>query len=193
MPPGRFDAGGENDGFAIHRHRTDADAVDRLDRVERSVDHAIGVLRGPGRTIASRSALETVAAERAAFWEPLAADQGRKAGTDIPTSTTEVGVSEDDLVAAIDALIGNVFSHTDEGVGYTIGVDIAADVAAVRIDDAGNGFASGDLLERGASATGSTGLGLDIARRTAELAGGRLDIDRSPLGGASVRLVFPIG
>jgi signal transduction histidine kinase len=40
--------------------------------------------------------------------------------------------------------------------------------------------------------TGSTGLGLDIARRSAEAAGDSLAIERSALGGARVRLLLPI-
>ncbi|WP_452124494.1 hypothetical protein [Fodinicola feengrottensis] len=32
---------------------------------------------------------------------------------------------------------------------------------------------------------------MDIARRTVESAGGRLEIGRSPAGGTRVRLVFP--
>ena len=43
-------------------------------------------------------------------------------------------------------------------------------------------------LRRGSSGAGSTGLGLDIARRVAESAGGDLNIERSALGGAQVQL-----
>lgn len=163
-----------------------------LDEIERSVDHAIGVLRGPGRTVASSSILEEVAADRAAFWEPLASDQGRRATATIPPSRTEVGVARDDLVAAVDALIGNVFGHTAEGVEYAVSVSLSDGCASVRVEDAGAGFPTPTLLERGASAGGSTGLGLDIARRTAELAGGGLEIAESTLGGAAVSMSFPV-
>ncbi|MZE78656.1 two-component sensor histidine kinase, partial [Streptomyces sp. SID5475] len=43
---------------------------------------------------------------------------------------------------------------------------------------------------RGASEGGSSGLGLDIAAKAAEAAGGRLVVDRSPWGGARVTMVF---
>lgn len=161
-----------------------------LDAIERNVDHAIGVLRGPGRAVAKNSVLEEVVRQRAAFWEPLATDQYREITVRIPATQTEIGISQDDLEAAIDALIGNVISHTDEGVGYSISVEVDADTASVRVDDAGQGFSDTGLLQRGASESGSTGLGLDIARRTAELVGGSLAIGDSPLGGASVALTF---
>jgi signal transduction histidine kinase len=44
-----------------------------------------------------------------------------------------------------------------------------------------------DAVERGSSGGGSTGLGLDIARRTAEASGGALQIGQSS-GGTSVTL-----
>ena len=64
-------------------------------------------------------------------------------------------------------------------------------VATVAIDDSGPGLPADITLERGVSTAGSTGLGLDIARRTAEAAGGRLTVGTSPLGGARVALELP--
>lgn len=162
-----------------------------LDEIERSVDHAIGVLRRPGRSVASSTNVEEVARSRAEFWEALATEQDRHAEAVIPRSTTAVGVATDDLTAAIDALIGNVFAHTAEGIGYRLTVETTPQTATVTIEDSGPGFAHRQLLPRGASAAGSTGLGLDIARRTAELAGGGMTIGRSELGGAAVTLELP--
>jgi signal transduction histidine kinase len=42
------------------------------------------------------------------------------------------------------------------------------------------------VVERGRSGAGSTGLGMDIARRTAQASGGALRLGRSPAGGAAV-------
>jgi signal transduction histidine kinase len=47
------------------------------------------------------------------------------------------------------------------------------------------------MLGRGAS-SGSTGLGLDIARRTAESAGGRLRLHQGTARGLEVELAFPL-
>ncbi|HEY0638680.1 MAG TPA: ATP-binding protein, partial [Pseudonocardiaceae bacterium] len=44
---------------------------------------------------------------------------------------------------------------------------------------------------RGSSGAGSTGLGLDIARRTAEQGGGHLRLGPSPAGGLAVTLTLP--
>jgi signal transduction histidine kinase len=65
--------------------------------------------------------------------------------------------------------------------------------AGLLVDDAGPGIADpAAAVRRGVSGAGSTGLGLDIVRRVAEAAGGRLAIDRGPLGGARIALLLPV-
>jgi signal transduction histidine kinase len=58
----------------------------------------------------------------------------------------------------------------------------------LEVSDEGHGFSSSAVLERGLSVSGSTGLGLDIARRLAERSGGSIEIGSSASGGARVRL-----
>ena len=60
----------------------------------------------------------------------------------------------------------------------------------VSAEDGGPGFPAAVEPGTGA-ATGSTGLGLDIARRTTEAAGGTIRLGRSALGGALIELCFP--
>ena len=57
----------------------------------------------------------------------------------------------------------------------------------VTVEDAGPGLSAASA-RRGVSAGGSTGLGLDIARRTAESSGGSMRTGTGPLGGALVEL-----
>jgi signal transduction histidine kinase len=104
-----------------------------------------------------------------------------------------VRASADDLSAALDALVENVVAHTPDGtpariiltrqpVGGSTGVLIV-------VADEGPGIPLG-AGERGRSDRGSTGLGLDIARRCAEAAGGRLTIHPNLPRGSSVHLTL---
>jgi K+-sensing histidine kinase KdpD len=87
----------------------------------------------------------------------------------------------------MDILLENVFAHTPDGAGLAIGLSRRAGGGAwLVVADDGPGFRSPDPTERGRSSGGSTGLGLDIARRIAESSGGTLTIGRSASGGGSV-------
>ena len=86
-----------------------------------------------------------------------------------------------------------MFAHTPEGSGYAVALRRHDGTLELAVDDAGAGIADPDAaLFRGVMRAGSMGLGLDIARRSAEAAGGSLAIERSPRGGARVRLILPI-
>jgi signal transduction histidine kinase len=186
----RLDADSLPDGDSTERLRVD---VDRLDRM---VDEVIHEARRPLReAIPARADLCSVARDRAAFWAVLAEDQNRTLVVDIPPGPLLVAAEGRDLGDALDALIGNVFSHTDEAVAFDVRVGVAdgagdRPLAWVEVSDHGPGFASGAVLERGLSVSGSTGLGLDIARRLAERSGGTIEIGASPSGGARVRLTM---
>jgi signal transduction histidine kinase len=129
--------------------------------------------------------------ERIAFWTELAGDQGRPWAVDGLDGEVRVPVSRGDAVSALDAVLGNIFQHTPPGTGFEVRLDRDASSATVTVDDAGPGIAAPrKALQRGVSGRRSTGLGLDIARRTVETAGGRLAVAGSPLGGTRIMLKF---
>jgi signal transduction histidine kinase len=163
--------------------------LDDLAELQRAVDFVIREVRRPERPAAETATdLTALLAQRAAFWEALAEEQARETSVQLPADPgPKVPVSRSELEAALDAVIGNVFSHTDEGVAYSISCEVADGRAFVIVDDAGPGFAMADV-ERGRSGGGSTGLGLDIARKTAQATGGSLTTGPSALGGARVTL-----
>jgi signal transduction histidine kinase len=141
---------------------------------------------------------------RARFWQVLADDQSRPMRLNIagqpvqpgqpsqPSQPVLVGVAEPELAACLDALLGNVFAHTPQGTGFEIGLRPRPGGGAVlTVRDEGPGFAQLDPVRRGASGGGSTGLGLDIARQTAEASGGTLRIQPGPGGHVVVELGPP--
>ncbi|MEV7194046.1 HAMP domain-containing sensor histidine kinase [Streptomyces sp. NPDC093510] len=182
----RLDAETLRDTDEAHRIAADVTAL------ERSVDDVIRKARRPLRE-APRADLAAVARERAAFWQPLAEDQGRTTETDTPAAGAPVPVTvpADELAAALDTLIGNVLDHTPQGTAYRVAVRVLpGGEAELTVADEGPGFPDATSHDRGASGAGSTGLGLDIARRTAEGANGRFEA-ASTADGVRVTLTFP--
>jgi signal transduction histidine kinase len=163
-----------------------------VDGLERSITNVIGLLRRhQRREIRSESDLADVTRERVRFWAALAEDQGRDFGLEVPPGGWPAPVHRDDLEAVLDALLGNVFAHTPEGTAFSVRVEEAAP-GSVRlvVEDRGPGIPN-HAIARGASGGGSTGLGLDIARRVAEGAGGSLTVGDREGGGARVTVELP--
>ena len=88
--------------------------------------------------------------------------------------------SRDDLATCVDILLENVFTHTPEGAGFAVRLSRRAGGGAwLVVADDGPGFGDADPTRRGQSSGGSTGLGLDIARR--DRRGLRRDADHRPV------------
>jgi len=167
--------------------------LDDLAELERMVTFVIEEARRPIRSQGATTDLARVLRDRVGFWRPLAEDQGRTMTTHIHEFPLPIHVSELDCAAMIDAILGNVFSHTTEGVPVDVGLARLGDTAILRVDDGGAGFPDAGVVERGRSEGSSTGLGLDIAKRTAASAGGSLAVTASRrLGGASVEIRLPL-
>jgi len=149
------------------------------------------VIQDARRVSAAASPIDAVACvkRRADHWAVLAEDQGRPWTTRLADGPGYVAVRDEELSAALDALIDNVFSHTPDGTAVSIEIDVTT-VVTVTVSDAGPGLVS-DSVEPGVSGAESTGLGMAIARRTAQAAGGKLRIGTGDLGGAAVSLEFP--
>jgi signal transduction histidine kinase len=168
--------GADPDGRLLGQVRALEDAVTSL------IEDARTRTSAPG----SSDAVAVVTA-RAEFWAVLARDQGRGMTVDAPPGPVTVGVAAPELGACLDALLGNVFAHTPQGTGFAIRLRPRGGGGAVlSVEDTGPGFPPGDLVRRGSSGGGSTGLGLDIARQAAESSGGALTIKNSGEGGQVV-------
>ena len=177
---------------------------DHVDDLHRAIDTVVTDARRTSReAMGGQCDLASVVAERAAFWRPLAEDQGRGMTVVLPRASVMVPLSAHDVQDVVDNLIDNVFAHTPEGAPIRIEVDSRAALpqpgtggqggaVTLVVEDGGPGLSRAELLDRGRSGSGSTGLGLAIVARIVESVGGHYAVGRSALGGLAVTMRLPV-
>lgn len=193
-------------GDLSHRLRTpvtalrlDAEAVedpalagrlaDHIQVLQRSIDVIVKEARRPVRTdLAAAGDAGAAVRARVEFWSALAEDQGRAMTVSMPDRPLVVRVAVDDLADVVDVLVDNVFAHTPDGTAFEVALAQDGPDAVLVVADRGPGVGTGPAPGR----VGSTGLGLDIARRTAAAAGGELRVTAPPDGGTRVEVRLPL-
>lgn len=155
--------------------------------LQRAVDAIVRDARRPVRhTLRSGCDARTVVADRMAFWSALADDQGRPVEVRLTDTPAPVAVDATDLTDVLDVLVDNVFAHTPEDAALSVSLALADDHVVIEVADTGAGIAPRPPGER----PGSTGLGLQIARRTVAAIGGTIEIRSGP--GTTVTLTLPV-
>ncbi len=178
--------------------RLDAEAVaepelavrlqEHIASLQRTIDAIVKEARRPVRSaLPSHCDATATVADRLAFWSVLADDQGRVLDTDLPHAPLMVRAAADDLADLVDVLVDNVFAHTPEGAAFRVTLHATNHGAELLVVDEGPGLSAGRE-----DRPGSTGLGLDIARRTAMGAGGDLRISSLETGGTQVKVLLPL-
>ena len=164
-----------------------------VEELSRAVDQLISEARRPVREgVTAACDAVAVVVGRAAFWRVLAEDTDRQLDVQTPAVAVPVRLTADDLSNAVDALLGNVFAHTPDGTPIRVALLARPDGGALlMVEDEGPGLPGPEVLRRGESTAGSTGLGLDIVRRSAEASGGALRLAEGPAGG--LRVLMELG
>ncbi|MEO7261799.1 MAG: HAMP domain-containing sensor histidine kinase [Jatrophihabitantaceae bacterium] len=161
-----------------------------VSELERTLTAVIRAARRPQRQgRLPRCDAAEIVGERVRFWSALAEDQQRRVTLELPATPVLVRSAGEDLAAAVDALLENIVAHTPEGTGFSVSVAAGPDGALVEVADEGPGL-SHPQPSRGRSDRGSSGLGLDIARRCAEASGGSMRLGRSAAGGVLAALAL---
>lgn len=132
--------------------------------------------------------------------EPLAHQKGLDLRTATPATPIRLSTDIDKVRQILNHLVGNAIKFTDKGT-VTISVGTRNGDVVFAVADTGIGIAAADLrrlfqpfvqLDGGLTRRhGGTGLGLHIARRLAELLGGRLEVESQVGHGSSFSLVLP--
>ena len=80
-----------------------------------------------------------VVRKRAGFWQVLAGHQSRPCSVFVTTEPAPVALTVEDLTAVVDALVGNVFRHTEPGTAFAVRLERAAQAVTLIVEDAGPG------------------------------------------------------
>ncbi|MFF4419049.1 sensor histidine kinase [Streptosporangium sp. NPDC001559] len=165
-----------------------------VESMERMVTRVIKEARRARHDVPGECDAARVVAERLEHWSMLAHDQDRLVGQELTRPPLPVGVGEEALTTCVDALLENVFAHTPEGTDFEVRLSARPGGGAVLlVTDQGPGFRHPGAATRGVSGASSTGLGLDIVRRTAERSGGSMTLADGPAGGAHITVEFGPG
>jgi signal transduction histidine kinase len=178
--------------------RLDAEAVsdpslggrlqEHIGVLQRTIDAIVHEARRPVRTdLPGRADAAVTVRERTLHWQALAEDQGRPTQVRLADGPLPVALASEDLADLVDVLLDNVFAHTDEPSGFSVTLERHDAEVRLVVEDDGDG-----PVTRGGDRPGSTGLGLDIARRTAASCGGRLAFGPGAVGGTRVEVTLPL-
>ena len=174
-----------------------ANIMQHVERMSRQVNYHLARARAAASGAAGAAPCNVAASADALIRTLLKLNAARAIEISSTIATDlSVRVQREDL----DEMLGNLLDNACKWAKSTILLDASPDgaVLVLTLDDDGPGLAP-DLrtvvLERGVridEAAPGSGLGLAIARDLAELYGGSIALDDSPLGGLRARLSLPV-
>jgi len=146
-------------------------------------------------------ALEEVVARATAMVVPRAEEAGVRLAATLPEAPVRLRGDRRRLLQMLLNLLSNAVKFTPAGGRVTVSARVGEAGLELLVDDSGIGIAAQDLqrvqepfIQLGSALTRQregTGLGLPLAKRLAELHGGRLEIESEPGRGTRVRVLLP--
>lgn len=166
---------------------TRTDLAELVGQLQTAIDDVVREARRPLREDLPGSCDAVgVISSRVDWWRPLAEDQDRIFDVSLPSAGLRVGLSALELGDVVDILIDNVFAHTSEGTGLAVTLNGADGTTTLVVRDEGPGFPA----RRAEPRPGTSGVGLQLARRLVEQAHGSLSTS-APGTPAEVRIELP--
>jgi len=135
----------------------------------------------------------------ALYFEDLASGSSVAIETQLPERLPSIDCDADRMLQALGNLIGNALKFTPAGGVVRLGAVDENAFVRFFVEDSGPGIPDEDISHifdrfwtaRGNSRVRGTGMGLAIVRGITEAHGGRIWVERGPLGGARFNLLMP--
>ncbi len=178
-------------------HEQLAEEIDQqIDRMRRQIDYHLAQARSAA-AFASPAARASVVASAEGLvraLERLHAERDLRIEIDVPSSHAFRGQRED-----LDEMLGNLLDNACKWARTQVRLTCSkeGEQLVIAVDDDGPGIESSmreAVLQRGIradEAAQGSGLGLAIVRDFAEIHGGSITLEPSPMGGARARLTLP--
>ena len=173
-----------------------AGAQDEIARLSRLVDGLLAVARAEAAVPRRESvAVDEIAAERVAAWEPVARERGAVLALEAPRPA-EASLGTGDLEQMLDNVLANALEAVESGGHVRLEVGAQDERVMLSVVDDGPGMseqAKSAAFHRfeGSGTPGGSGLGLAIVQRLAIANGGDIALRDSPGGGLTVVLDLP--
>ncbi|HEX2890870.1 HAMP domain-containing sensor histidine kinase [Vineibacter terrae] len=173
-----------------------ADAIRRdLGRMTRLIEQLLAVSRLDSHMPMTKVDVDLVdvAGDIVARMAPLAVAEDKQVSLTAPDHPVRIYGNADALGAAVRNLIENALRFTPSGSAVEV---VVADGPHLQVHDAGPGIPDEDrphLFERfwrGRNRQGGAGLGLAIVAEVVAQHGGRISVNKSPMGGAMFDVTF---
>lgn len=151
------------------------DAAERVRALERTVEDILSLARSQNSSLdtSHTCAIEDVVTELERRWHGTFAAAGRPFTVRLQDTDASTAVPVFPVTEILTVLLDNATRHGRGGVEVTFR-DLTT-VVAVDVSDEGEvTFSQAQLFRRGRSGSGSSGIGLALARSIAEASGGRL-------------------
>ncbi|MDQ6697272.1 MAG: HAMP domain-containing histidine kinase [Actinomycetota bacterium] len=192
----RLENVGANSDAKARRNLEQAD--EEVARLSHLVDGLLALARSEGsRPIRLPLDVDLIIRDRAAMWSALAVERSIELFTDLGARSLMATAVAGYLEQILDSLLANAIEASPPGGRVGLRSTAVGDTVEVSVTDEGPGMdetqrraAFGRFWQGAPTTTGSSGLGLPIARQLARACGGDLTLHRSPSGGleAVVRL-----
>jgi signal transduction histidine kinase len=178
-------------------HEQHAAEIDQqIDRMRRQIDYHLAHARSAASAAspAARASIATSAEGLVRVIERLHAERDLSIEIDAPASHAFRGQRED-----LDEMLGNLLDNACKWTRASVRLSSSkeGERIVITVDDDGPGIEPSmreAVLRRGVradEAAQGSGLGLAIVRDLAEIYGGSISLEESPMGGARARLTLP--